>query len=398
MAITARSTISDLGPEYNLTWPSDIFISEARAILDQEKESSLSDMGTYLLLEAFEDDVVSREFSEVPISQSWVTASWDTGPTSMTAKEHLQFLMKQARTLHNRPQRAPYWLDRKGIVVSTGPESQGSLQADWVALVRELITSGYVSKIAPKPCVDDDDYDDLVPVKEKLDSIVESRINVHGLWQRSLDEPLDSDYLYALIEVFHDLVSRPRTRSFHSYGNCGWHFSNQGKLTGQRIYQWRTNALLEKHRTGLHLADSGENYGRLIQTINDPRAEIGRTAIAKAEPETQGGIEHAIALFELRAATREDKRSACVALARVLEKRRKLIKKEMLGADEGLLFELANKFDLRHQRADQHSDYAVEFLDWVFWVYLATIELTNRLIAHQKQVAKSGAEAFTELS
>lgn len=50
--------------------------------------------------------------------------------------------------------------------------------------------------------------------------------------------------------------------------------------------------------------------------------------------------------------------------------------------DEGALFEIANRFDLRPRRADQdqHGECDEAFLDWIFWWYLSTVELTNRLI------------------
>ena len=92
-------------------------------------------------------------------------------------------------------------------------------------------------------------------------------------------------------------------------------------------------------------------------------------------------VEHGIALFRKRGVTREDKRSACVALALVLEDRRRLLKEEMLRKDEGMLFKIANEFDIRHRDGKQYDNYGDEFFDWIFWIYLSTIELTNRVIA-----------------
>jgi hypothetical protein len=37
-------------------------------------------------------------------------------------------------------------------------------------------------------------------------------------------------------------------------------------------------------------------------------------------------------------------------------------------------------FHVRHQDANQKRDYDDFYLDWIFWPYLATIELTNRVI------------------
>ena len=86
-----------------------------------------------------------------------------------------------------------------------------------------------------------------------------------------------------------------------------------------------------------------------------------------------------------RGADEHAKRSAIVTLAGVLEDRRELLKAELLREDEGALFRIANEFGLRHNRADQRGDFDPVFLDWVFWWYLATIELTDRLLARPDQ-------------
>lgn len=44
---------------------------------------------------------------------------------------------------------------------------------------------------------------------------------------------------------------------------------------------------------------------------------------------------------------------------------------------------IANKFAIHHQDTTQHTGYAPVFLDWIFWCYLPTIELSNRLLARQ---------------
>ncbi|NJM91012.1 MAG: hypothetical protein HC863_01715, partial [Myxococcales bacterium] len=62
---------------------------------------------------------------------------------------------------------------------------------------------------------------------------------------------------------------------------------------------------------------------------------------------------------------------------------RSLLEDRLLSGDEGALFEIANKFDLRHRKADQRRDYPDEYLDWIFHWYLATIELTNQLLRRE---------------
>lgn len=95
---------------------------------------------------------------------------------------------------------------------------------------------------------------------------------------------------------------------------------------------------------------------------------------------TSDKVRHAVTLFRSRGTSVEGKRSACIALAEVLEARRGLLKAELLSKDEGALFRIASEFAIRHQKADQRPDYDEAYLDWLYWWYLATIELTNQLL------------------
>lgn len=88
-------------------------------------------------------------------------------------------------------------------------------------------------------------------------------------------------------------------------------------------------------------------------------------------------------MFRSRNVTTAERRSAVVTLAGVLERRRSLLKDELLKKDEGALFHVANEFDVRHRDKSQQSEYDPVFLDWLFWWYLATVELTDRLVARQ---------------
>ena len=59
------------------------------------------------------------------------------------------------------------------------------------------------------------------------------------------------------------------------------------------------------------------------------------------------------------------------------------LKTALFRDDEDALFRIANKFAIRHQDTKQRTDYDPMFLDWIFWCYLFTIELSDRLLARQ---------------
>ncbi len=184
------------------------------------------------------------------------------------------------------------------------------------------------------------------------------------------------------VEAVHDLVARPRDRSWHDYSHCGWHYSNFAIKPGQFLYRWQVNRLLARLDAGLELASDGEDTGRLVHTNNNGRCKLVDRALGTGSA-GRDDIGHAVALWRGRTANDQNKRSAIFSLARVLEIHRTLLKRELLSKDEDALFEIANRYDLRHRNASQRVDYDPVFLDWVFWWYLATVELADRLLARQ---------------
>ncbi|CAM5710161.1 hypothetical protein KAURM247S_05479 [Kitasatospora aureofaciens] len=137
---------------------------------------------------------------------------------------------------------------------------------------------------------------------------------------------------------------------------------------------------------GIHyrLAHEGEDQGRLVAVTNDARADLVHRALTVADPDIQQRTAHAIALYRGRGAAIEAKRYAVIALAGILEERRDLIRAELGRPDDGALFQIANRFEIRHRDASQLEDYDPAFLDWIFCWYLATVELTTVLLQRQQ--------------
>jgi hypothetical protein len=185
------------------------------------------------------------------------------------------------------------------------------------------------------------------------------------------------------MECLHDLVARPRSRSYHDYASCGWHYENFAPEPGRILYRWRVNQLLDRSELGLRLADEGEDIGRLIAVVDDARSELERVTATRGDGSTGDRVRHALALFRARGATEHDKRSAVIVLAGILEERREVVRQHVGRKDEGALFQIANEFAIRHQRDGQKGDFDESFLDWIYWWYLATVELTDRIIARQ---------------
>jgi hypothetical protein len=195
------------------------------------------------------------------------------------------------------------------------------------------------------------------------------------------DLPVDQwseDDLCDYVEVMHDIAARPTRGWFHSYGGCGWHPSDYDRASGQALYRWRINQVLDASTLGLRLAAEGEDIGRVVRVLPSGLDELV-AELADVDVTGDPTVPHAITLFRHHGATREDRRAAVRALADVLEAHRPLLKEELLSKDEGALFQIANQFGIRHRNANQQTDYPDEYLDWLFHWYLATVDLIRKI-------------------
>jgi hypothetical protein len=285
----------------------------------------------------------------------------------------LENLSERATDLPPDARPRPYWSER----LSANPAEQSVLTLGATArrvrsLVTEMKEELYFAQTFGFDCVDG-----VGEVSNSPESELDSRVGKAKLWGSPPGE-WSKDDLCDLVEVFHDLAARPKTGSYHTYNGCGWHPKTYSRRSGQAIYRWKMNLLLEQSGMGLRLADDGEDVGRIVETTPDSVAELIQDAL-QLDSTSQDAINHAVALYRSRDASRETKQSAVLALAGVLESRRSDLKRELLNKDERALFDIANNFGLRHRRADQRSDYREAYLDWIFCLYLGTIRLIEAL-------------------
>lgn len=278
-----------------------------------------------------------------------------------------------AGQLPRERQPRPYWSQRSGA--PNDPRALLTLPAvaaRFRKLVVRLEADRYLARALGYDCVDGLGGE-LTTIADQL----EDRVGKPALW----DTPTDAwslDDLCDAIEVIHDLVARPTVEWYHDYCDCGWHPTKASIPSGRRLYTWQVNQLLEASELQLRLADAGEDAGRMVELAPTPLEPLVEEVL---ETRTEPGDEvaHAIAMFRRRGADRNDKRLAILGLARVLEQRRPFIKDVLQSKDEGALFSLANQYDLRHNNSKQSPGYGDEFLSWIFYYYLATVQLTDDL-------------------
>jgi hypothetical protein len=363
---------------YELLWPAPLFVSEGERIL-RAAGSSWQEQAKWLLTEAFAGTTAVADFEEVPQHKApdpWAAtaSSWGAARHSNDQCDWFAELVRRAAELRPAAAPRPYWPQRHGGGPDPGGRTTRDARRDFTRLIVDFTDNGYLAESFGEYCVDD--HDGLPDASE----VIEGRLGVPGLWPLA-PQTWDEDTFYGLVEVFHDLVSRPRSRWFHSYSGCGWHHQEFHNGPARVLYRWKVNRLFHEAGIEYELAAEGEDLGRLVAVTDDARSQLVHRVLNDSPPDTTAGARHAVALFRARESSVESKRSAIFNLGRILEDRRGLLKQTLLKKDEGALFTIANSFDLRHRNAGQQGEYDEAFLDWIFWWYLATVELTNRLIA-----------------
>lgn len=390
------------GPDYLLRWPRELLVHEAKALATHQARSQQgwSEQVLLLLEEAFVADQPSIDFqagdfvlapATMPSTGLEKAVSFSQVATEMHQSRQEQFLHQLIRSsvnLSEQPAPQPYYAARNRPNPDTSPSRDVTgAKNTWRVLVDELLHRGYLDRVAARPCVDH--MTDVYPGQDAdLDRVFTDRLGSERLW-RSVPASWSDDDFFSMVEVIHDVVARPRRRRYHDFDDCGWHYSAFATYPAQVLYRWTVNRLLRRHGIDLQLAKSGEDAGRLVHRVLDPRQELITQAVAHVPDRNRNLVDHAIAQFRRRGATLEEKRSACTALAHVLEDRTPLITKLMNKKDESDLFNIANNFAIRHQNAKQRTDYAEEYLDWIFWSFLATVELTSQLITRQGSAASN---------
>lgn len=222
--------------------------------------------------------------------------------------------------------------------------------------------------------------DPYEPADDQFTKLLGRAIDDH-VWPVTVDRvgQWAKDDIYDVLEVLHDHSSWPGTWDDHPFGGCPGHPDSFSRACGQALFRWRINDVLKDSEHGVRFADAGEDRGRIVRAVAESTDVVVDIARETPIPGDDEVVAHAIATFRGRTQDVPAMRSAIVDLAGVLEANRNLLKRELLTRDESDLFEIANKFDLRHRKPDQRRDYDPVFLEWLFQWYLATVTLTGRL-------------------
>jgi hypothetical protein len=375
--------------ELELVWPADLFRQEGQALLDAGKDDELT-LG-WLLAEAFHGERGYQLFTQTPASlKGWgevrpVGARAAAPPQEPSPR--VQLVTGLVRDTDQLPRYVPrqYYSARRNPPPVL-PLTPARTKTAYAEVVAGLSRTGYFGDAFGSACVDDAD-NPAEQGQKQLSSLLGTDI---PMWPPAgdnggltgVEQSWSEDLFFDVIEALHDMVARPRSRFWHDYDQH-WDYQDFARAPGQAVYRWKVNEVLTRSEVPLQLAADGEDMGRLVHSAGDDRDELVHRVLDGAVG-TRDERAHAVSLFRARTAGVPEKRSAIVTLAGLLEQRRRgVLEVELTKGDSGALFDIANKFDLRHRRADQRTDYDPAFLDWIFWWYLATLELTDQLLTRR---------------
>lgn len=362
------------GLTYTLAWPRPLFDWEAARVAALGDDIAVSAI-ELLLTEAIVDEGIVDDMREAVAAET--RDSWTVTPPD-SARDWLADIRRDdARLGVIRP--PVYFAEREGFVDGDAPQWPLPLVHVFAELINDMQDRGYFPLALPRWCPDDQtDYED---VTRRLRRATKLGIN----WPLGT---VAESTIFTLIEYFHDQAQRPRVvERIHDYAGCGPHFGRHNRESGGVVYRWRMNELLAAHDAGYRLGSTGEEKGRLIRTFQSPIGEVADRQIQQRQVSAEDEVAHAIREFRKRDAGLPEKRSAIRALSHALEPRRKEIAARLSRKDEGDLFQIVNSFTIRHNKDTDRDDYGDEFLDWIFWTHLATVDLLDQLDARDEKAS-----------
>lgn len=250
----------------------------------------------------------------------------------------------------------------EALAVHRGPDGKQkppALADAEAVFVRRLKESGIYEYVRPTPGRD--------PAYEFTDAPIACRYH--------------SDVLWDVLEFVHaEIVSQPQVLD---------PVTTYSKAEGQRVFRETINPDLALFDPPMEMLANGQIVERapaeLRPLLNEPVPD-------DVPDPLRDPLRRAIEEYRRRDASDHDKRVALRHLADVLEPLRAQIDEHLLPADESALFQIANKFWIRHNTRVQLRNYdGSTWLDWMFYVYVATARALLGVIDRNRLAESVGA-------
>ncbi|MDR1902532.1 MAG: hypothetical protein LBQ88_09665 [Treponema sp.] len=190
-------------------------------------------------------------------------------------------------------------------------------------------------------------------------------LNLHkeNLWPiyTNIDKYSEED-LFDIMEFCYDCISKLYTEDEL--------FANRTNKDGREIYRFELNKQLKDYNEGFELNEAGH----IIRLSSHGLKQLVERKLPTEDEGIISRVDEAVFTYQNRKSSRLQRKEAVRHLADILEGLRKKAEPLIKKADESDLFQLINKFGIRHNNPQQKEDYDdAIFLSWMFHYFLATI-------------------------
>ncbi|MCX6023938.1 MAG: hypothetical protein NTZ05_19850 [Chloroflexi bacterium] len=249
------------------------------------------------------------------------------------------------------------------------------------AVYKKFEAQGYFYQAFGYYCVDEGD----VPgsAGSDINDYMLIRIWKANLWPivDKIESYSEND-LFSVIEFLFDQISLPINGTYHSYNNCGTHYSEFDPLPARKEYCEEINAILGDYKDGYELSVNGE----ILELGDRGLQTLLKADLPMLDPDNvELRVQQAVLKFRRRGASPDERREVVRALADVLEFLRPRLQTAITKKDESDLFSIINNYGIRHHDGKQKTDYDPAYLSWMFYNILSTIHLALRRIGQEKK-------------
>lgn len=273
-----------------------------------------------------------------------------------------------------------YYSTRTGKLPNSARLELPGLKKAFLSIERRFRDLDYFQEAFGYECVDAGFVQGTLG--EDFEGAILIAIRKENLWPiRDRVERYSEDDLFDVLEFLFDNISKPIDGYFHSYNNCGTHYSTFNRLQGQQEFRAALNPILSSYSTGFELSERGE----ILNLPHAGMASLLGASLPHHDPDNiEARIQAATDRFRRHGASLEDRKHALRDLADVLEFVRPRVKNVLSSKDEADLFNIVNNFGVRHHNDRQKTDYdASIWYSWMFYFYLATLHACLRLIQNK---------------
>lgn len=279
-----------------------------------------------------------------------------------------------------------YYSVRTGVNPNGARIDLRTLKRLFLASYNQLEDEGYFQEAFGYNCTDAGDVAGTLGLNIEAHTILELR--KENVWpiSRNIDSYKEDD-LFDVIEFLFDTVSKPIEGYFHSWNDCGMHYSSFNKAEGRERYQKVINPLLAIYGNGFTLSEDGE----MLTTPEQGMAQLLEADLPKLDPTNiEGRVRAATILFRKQKSSLEDRKHALRDLADVLEYLKPQMQSILTSKDESDLFNIANNFGVRHHNDKQKTNYdTAVWCSWMFYFYLSTIHACVHTLEKKNKVAQN---------